>query len=72
MSRRRSASETMREAKAKRRTALERLELRNPPTPRSPPSGPTSFPLKVPDPELSRLVAEFEAKKESALATQKP
>ena len=65
MTRRLSASESFRKAKAKRDLAIERGEFRYPSAPRASAESPTSFPLKMPDPETARLVAEFLAKRDA-------
>lgn len=64
MTRRYSASETARNAKAKRDMALERGEFRYPSALRAPAAGATSFSIKADDPETARLVAEYLAKRE--------
>ena len=60
---RRSASSKERAIRAKRRDALERVELRTTTTPRESPSGPTSFPVKARNTESERLVSEFLARR---------
>lgn len=68
MSRRRNASEFIRDARQKRAHALSRIELREPTAARVAPSSPISAPIKAVDPEVERMKAEFEVKK--TLATQ--
>ena len=72
MSRRRNASEFIRDAQQKRAHAISRLELGRQTVPRVAPASPISAPIKAVDPEVERLKAEYEAKKDSALATRKP
>lgn len=62
MTRRQSASETMRQAKAKRNLTLARGELRQESTPRISAAGPTSAPLKVVDDALRKMIDEALAK----------
>lgn len=63
MTRRLSASDTSRIARAKRDLALERNEFRAPSVPRVSAAGVTSAPLKAPDPELQRMIADALAKR---------
>lgn len=58
-----SAGENRKKAKARRAFALERLDLRQPTTPRLPAAGPVSHAVKRQDPETARAIAEFLAKK---------
>jgi hypothetical protein len=55
--------ETMKLAKVKRQLALERHELRGPSTPHVSAAGPTSHPVKAPNVETDRMVAEFLARR---------
>ena len=59
MPRNHKANEVMRIAKAKRNTALERLEFRYPSEARVSASGATSFAVKTVDDETARLIAEY-------------
>ena len=63
MSRRYSAGETERMARAKRDKALARGEIRGPTEPRTAAAGPTSFAVKVDDPENRRLIDEALARR---------
>jgi hypothetical protein len=56
LTRRYSASETSRRAKAKRDKALERGEFRAPSEARVAPSGATSFPIKAEDEAIRALI----------------
>jgi len=62
MSRRYSAGEKAKRARAKHELALERSEFRYPSQPREAAAGATSFPLKVSDPEVDRLIREYQEK----------
>lgn len=66
MPRNHRANEVARIAKAKRNTALERAEFRYPSEPRVSAASPTSFAIKDADPELSRMVAEYLAKRSAS------
>ena len=66
MPRNHKAKEILRIAKAKRQSALERNEFRYPSEARIPAAGVTSFSVKDCDPEVSRMVAEFLAKRRTA------
>lgn len=55
--------ENVRRVKARRDKALARMELRGASEPRVAPSAPTSFPIKVQDPETRRLIDEALAKR---------
>lgn len=57
-SRRRSDCQMTRDAKAKRESALARLELRGPSSPRVASASPTSMPIKAVDPETRALIDE--------------
>ena len=59
MSRYASAKLNSKMARAKRDLALERGEFRLPSEPRTAPTSPTSFPVKIGDKNAERLVAEF-------------
>ena len=66
MPRNHKAKEILRIAKAKRQSALERNEFRYPSEARIAAAGVTSFSIKDRDPEVSRMVAEFLAKRRTA------
>ena len=66
MPRNHKAKEILRIAKAKRQSALERNEFRYPSEARLPAAGVTSFSIKDVDPETSRMIADFLAKRRSA------
>lgn len=51
-------SELMKISRAKRAYALDRVELRQPSTPRTAPSGAVSMPIKLIDPETRALIDE--------------
>jgi hypothetical protein len=53
------AHENTRKAKAKRQQALERNELRGPSTPHVSAAGPTSAPIKAPDPATEAMVEAY-------------
>lgn len=59
MSRRRSANETARMVKAKRDIALARNELRTDRIPHTSATGPTSGPIKLMDPDIQRMIADY-------------
>lgn len=63
MTRRYSASETARRAKAKREAALARPEIMLSTEGRQSAAGPVSFPVKVDDPENRRLIEEALARR---------
>lgn len=63
MTRTLKAHEREKRAKARRETALARVELREPSSPRSTADGATSFPIKARDPDVAAAVAAFLAKK---------
>ena len=52
--------------KALRDRAMARPELRLAGSPRAPAAGPMSFPVKAPDANTARLVADFLARKDQA------
>ncbi len=56
MTKRRSAHDTDRHAKAKRSTALSRVELGQPTTPRAPAAGVTSMAVKVQDDATRKMI----------------
>lgn len=56
-------TEREKRAKARRSHALKRVELREPSTPRIAPAGPTSPAVKATDPDVARMIAEFEARR---------
>ncbi len=53
------AHENAKMAKAKRQIALERNELRGPSTPHVSAAGPTSAPIKAPDPVELAMIEQF-------------
>lgn len=55
--------ERLLKTKARRQHALARQELRGPSEPRTAPTGTTSFPIKLTDPETQRLINEALAKR---------
>jgi hypothetical protein len=57
------AQENRLRARAARSRALNRTELRYASEPRAPAQGSTSFPVKVIDPEVQRMIDEAIAKK---------
>jgi len=63
VTRRYSAKETSRQAKAKRDVALERGEFRYPSEARVAAASPTSFPVKAEDAETRRLIDEALARR---------
>jgi hypothetical protein len=66
MPRNHRANEIVKIARAKRQSALERNELRQPSEARVSAAGVTSFSIKDADPELSRMIADFLAKRGAA------
>lgn len=66
MTRRRSASETARHAKAKRSTALMRVELRQPSTPRVAAAGVTSMAVKEQDTATRKMIDDAIARRDLA------
>lgn len=60
---RRSAASLDRDLSIRRGKALKRSELEEPTHARTPAPGATSFPLKASDPEVDRLVAEFQGRR---------
>lgn len=56
MTRRITASEVARQAKAKRTLALQRSELRAAPVPHKSAAGATSAPIKCEDPEIRKMI----------------
>lgn len=63
MTNRRNACETVRHAKAKRSTALARVELGQPTAQRAPAAGVKSMAVKVQDAEIRRIVDEALARR---------
>ena len=51
-------------AQARRDLALARVELREPSAPRRPAAGATSHAVKVTDPEIDRMIVDFERRRE--------
>ena len=66
MPRNHRAKEILKIAQAKRQSALERNEFKYPSEARVSAAGATSFSIKAADPELSRMVADFLAKRRTA------
>lgn len=60
------AGETMKRAKARRQSALDRTELRGDPTPRVAAASPMSMGVKTVDPETRRLIDEALARRGSS------
>jgi hypothetical protein len=65
MTRKMRSVEAMRYMKAKRQTALDRVELRRPSESRAPSAGVTSKAVKVVDPDTRRMVDEFLSRRKS-------
>lgn len=51
--------------RARRDGAMARGEFKYPTHPREPAAGATSFPLKAPDPDAERAIADFLAKRDA-------
>ncbi len=66
MTRHHKAKEILKIAQAKRQSALERNEFKYPSEARVSAASPTSFAVKAADPELSRMVSDFLAKRGTA------
>jgi hypothetical protein len=63
MTKRLSAGQGERRAKARREFALARPEMLQPSSPRAPAAGPTSMAVKVEDPAVADMVAAFLARR---------
>ena len=66
MPRNHRAREILKIAQAKRQSALERNEFKYPSEARVSAVGATSFPIKDVDPETSRMIADFLAKRSAS------